>query len=155
VALGQEALDGRVDIYSLGCVAYWLVAGTTVFDAPTPVRMLLLHAGEPPPPPSTRPGCQVPEALERLILRCLAKDPADRPQTAVALDAALAALEQHPGCAWSAEEAHRWWDAHLATPGDTVDSGAATSGVAPTLPMEAMQPMQPALPAEPAEPDAP
>lgn len=143
VALGEESLDGRVDLYSLGCVAYWLVAGTTVFDAPTPIKMLLLHANEPPPPPSERPDCNLPAELEALILRCLAKDPEDRPQTAQELDAALAILQQNSDCRWSDGKAHHWWDAHLAMPADMAVPEAAESGVAPTIPMESMEPTQP------------
>ncbi len=143
VAMGESELDGRTDLYSLGCVAYWLVAGTTVFDAPTPIKMLLLHANEPPQPPSDKPACELPEGLERLILRCLEKDPAQRPQTALELDEALAQLQREPDCLWNRDAAHGWWDAHLATPGDTADPNAAESGVAPTLPMDPVEPTQP------------
>jgi len=136
VALGELSLDGRVDLYSLGCVAYWLVAGTTVFDASTPIKMLLLHANEQPKPPSERPDCTLPAELERLILRCLAKAPADRPQSAQELDTALAALQQNEACRWNADKSHDWWNTHLATAADTADPDPAQSDLAPTLPME-------------------
>jgi eukaryotic-like serine/threonine-protein kinase len=53
----------------------------------------------------------IPPALDRLVLSCLAQDPAERPQAAVALDASLAACETLP--AWTAERAGRWWADHL------------------------------------------
>src|SRR5207249_4257263 len=80
-ALGRSDLDGRVDIYALGCVAYWLLTGQLVFDAETPMALLLHHASTPPTPPSARTELSIPAALDQLILSCLAKDPAERPQS--------------------------------------------------------------------------
>ena len=74
-------MDTRADIYSTGCVAYWLLTGQLVFTAETPMKLLLAHAQTPPPPPSSRTETPIPVDLEALVLTCLAKDP--RPSTEV------------------------------------------------------------------------
>ncbi|MGQ0721142.1 MAG: serine/threonine-protein kinase [Candidatus Eiseniibacteriota bacterium] len=112
LAAGSAAVDGRADLYALGCVGYWLLTGTLVFPAATPVAMLLQHAHDEPVPPSTRSELEVPAALDRLILDCLRKRPDDRPKSARELAARLADLERECG-AWTAEHAERWWRIHL------------------------------------------
>jgi len=109
-ALGDADLDGRADIYATGCVAYWLLTGQLVFDAPTPMALLLHHTQTPPVPPSARTELPIPEALDRLILSCLAKDRALRPQTARELSRRLAAIEG--ANAWTEELARDWWGRH-------------------------------------------
>jgi len=105
MALG-EAVDARADIYAVGCVGYFLLTGKLVFEAGNAAQLMLKHAVEEPVPPSVRAGIVVPEALERLLLACLAKEPQDRPQDALQLARSLAAIE---GIAWSEEEAEQWW----------------------------------------------
>jgi len=90
---GEAELDGRTDLYSLGCVAYYLLTGELVFAGETALQTALLHVSQPPVPPSQRTGNPVPAELERLVLACLAKDPADRPQSASELNAGLAAVD--------------------------------------------------------------
>jgi hypothetical protein len=107
-ALGA-AVDGRADIYATGCVAYWLLAGQPVFTADSPLGLMVRHAQEPPPPPSTRGELPIPPALEAVIMRCLAKDPARRPQTARELGQELAALD---ASAWTEDRARAWWESH-------------------------------------------
>jgi eukaryotic-like serine/threonine-protein kinase len=109
-ALGRADVDGRVDIYATGCVAYWLLTGQLVFTADTPMGYLMHHIHTPPRPPSTLAELPIPPALECLILSCLAKDPAQRPQSARDLSHQLAELE----CAgdWTEERAREWWDRH-------------------------------------------
>jgi serine/threonine-protein kinase len=109
-ALGRADLDGRVDIYATGCVAYWLVTGTLVFDGRTPLELISHHARTPPTPPSARTELPIPPALDRLILSCLAKEPAERPQTARDLAARLGEVDG--GAAWSDARAREWWDRH-------------------------------------------
>jgi eukaryotic-like serine/threonine-protein kinase len=110
VALGG-VVDGRADLYSLGCVAFWLLTGRLVFDAPTATAMLVAHAREAPPMPSNLAAFPVPEPLDRLVLSCLAKDPAARPQSAAALAAQLDAVPfARP---WSPAAAREWWATKL------------------------------------------
>ena len=110
VALGEQATDHRVDIYSLGCVAYWLVTGKLLFDGPSAVKVMLAHAHTPPPPPSSRTELPIPPELEALILECLEKDPANRPASAEALQARLRAIPI--ATPWTRERAERWWSVH-------------------------------------------
>jgi serine/threonine-protein kinase len=107
-AFGDAAVDTRADIYATGCVAYWLLTGHQVFTADTAMGLLLHHAKTTPAPPSSRTDTPIPEALERLVLDCLAKDPADRPQTARELSRRLGALEGSD--AWTGERARGWWE---------------------------------------------
>jgi serine/threonine-protein kinase len=110
VALASPDVDGRADLYSLGCVAYYLVTGQFVFAAGTPMALALAHVNDQPPPPGARSPFQIPTGLEALILQCLAKDPPARPASAVDLANRLA--ETVPREAWNADAAHAWWDQH-------------------------------------------
>lgn len=105
------AFDARADIYSLGCIAYFLLTGTPVFDEPTPVATAIAHVQKQPIPPSQRSELAVPPALEGVIMRCLAKNPADRPQTAAELARMLAGGDGVG--AWTSDDAERWWRIHL------------------------------------------
>jgi serine/threonine-protein kinase len=111
MALGKDDIDGRVDIYALGCVGYWLLTAERVFEGDTPLATVVAHVQEKPVPPSQRTEVEIPQSIERIIMACLQKDPADRPQTAAELDAMLA------GCSldaeWSSERAKEWWDLHI------------------------------------------
>jgi serine/threonine-protein kinase len=110
-AKGEKDVDGRTDIYAVGCVAYWLLTGCQVFEADTPIKVILAHVGETPIPPSKRTELEIPPALEAAILKCLEKDPSNRPQSARELEEMLAAVkfEKH----WSLKKAEQWWDKHL------------------------------------------
>jgi serine/threonine-protein kinase len=110
IALGQGGVDGRADIYSLACVAYYLLTGQPVFSADSAVATALAHVKDEPIPPSGRSEFEIPRALDALILECLAKDPAKRPQTAAAFGERLAAAA--PENAWTPEAAHAWWELH-------------------------------------------
>ena len=112
VALGQGPVDGRADIYALGCVAYWLLVGRPVFDETTYPAMLLAHAQQVPDPPSRHAEQGIPEALDAIVLSCLVKDPAGRVQTAEDLSARLAAVELAEP--WTPELAAQWWEANSA-----------------------------------------
>ncbi|MGF1465702.1 MAG: serine/threonine-protein kinase [Sandaracinaceae bacterium] len=109
-ALGTTEVDGRADLYALGCVAFFLVTGRKVFEADSAMQMVVAHVSEPPPPPSARTEQVLPEALDDVVLACLAKDPAARPPTAEALAARLAAIEGL--VPWTAERARSWWATH-------------------------------------------
>src|SRR5205085_1849913 len=78
-----EEMDHRGDLYSVGVLVYELLAGRLPFPGPTSMDMLLAHATEAPPTfAELGLGEWVPAAVEEAVLRCLAKDPNDRPQTA-------------------------------------------------------------------------
>jgi serine/threonine-protein kinase len=109
-ALGRPTLDGRVDIYATGCVAYWLLTGELVFTAETSMGLLMHHIHTPPLPPSARSELPIPPALDQLVLSCLAKDPADRPQSARELSLRLAEVEGAGG--WTQDRARDWWVTH-------------------------------------------
>jgi hypothetical protein len=109
-ALGRSEVDGRADIYATGCVAYWLVTGELVFTADTPMGVLLHHARTVPTPPAERSELPIPPALDQLIMACLAKDPAARPQTARELSRRLGEISGP--AVWSDERARDWWARH-------------------------------------------
>ena len=109
-ALGRSTLDGRVDIYATGCVAYWLLTGKLVFEADTPMGLLMHHVHTQPVPPSQRSELTIPLVLDSLVLSCLAKDPADRPQAARELSVRLREVESVGG--WTQERARLWWATH-------------------------------------------
>ena len=110
VAIGERNVDGRADIYALGCVAYFLLTGALVFEDPNPMSMALKHVQARPVPPSERTELPIPAALEELVLTCLAKSPDDRPATAASLAGQLAALDVS---AWRGPDATLWWQRHL------------------------------------------
>jgi tRNA A-37 threonylcarbamoyl transferase component Bud32 len=108
MALG-EAVDGRADLYALGCVAYYLLTGKLVFEAASGFQMIAKHIQEAPVAPSRRSELEVGSDLDRVVLACLEKRPADRPQSAAELDRLLSAIQMEP---WSEEDATQWWRQH-------------------------------------------
>jgi DNA-binding NtrC family response regulator/putative methionine-R-sulfoxide reductase with GAF domain len=109
IVLGEDRIDGRADLYSLACTAYWALTTHTLFDATTPAQMLLHHVQTRPAPPSTRSEVSIPRQLEAVLMTCLEKDPAKRPSSALELDAQLARVPCDP---WTNERARNWWDVH-------------------------------------------
>jgi serine/threonine-protein kinase len=105
-----DSLDGRLDLYSLGCVAYFLLTGEMVFDVDNALAMISRHLQTEPIPPSIRSGRPIPGQLEDIVLACLAKNPGDRPSGATELSRQLAAIDLTP---WTQEEARAWWEANL------------------------------------------
>jgi eukaryotic-like serine/threonine-protein kinase len=110
-ALGGSDLDARADIYSAGCVAYWLLTGQLVFTAETTIKLLLDHAHTAPPPPSSRTEMPIPPDLEALVLSCLAKEREHRPQSARELLERLDAVALPQP--WTDARARDWWNVHL------------------------------------------
>jgi eukaryotic-like serine/threonine-protein kinase len=110
-ALGGADVDARADIYSTGCVAYWLLTGQLVFTADTAMKLLLAHAQTPPEPPSSRTEFPIPQDLDALVLACLAKDRERRPKSARDLLQRVDAVAlQHR---WTDARAREWWQVHL------------------------------------------
>jgi serine/threonine-protein kinase len=104
-------VDRRADIYATGCLAYWLLTGELVFTAENPIALIMRHANAPPEPPSDRGAAAIPRALDDLVLACLAKDPAHRPQSAREL--ALRLAEVHGAVEWTQERAREWWTVRM------------------------------------------
>lgn len=123
VALGRADIDGRADLYSLGCVGYWLLTGQLVFEGADGMAIALAHVQTPPVPPSRRTEILVPRALEEVVLRCLEKDPARRVPTARELVAALD-LCRGPE-SWTQEDAERWWRVHMPSRAEPREEAAA------------------------------
>ncbi|HKE17972.1 MAG TPA: hypothetical protein VKB80_24015, partial [Kofleriaceae bacterium] len=99
-------VDARADIYAVGALAYFLVAGSPPFDGDTAMEVMTHHVRDQPEPLSVRSRRTAPAALEALVHACLAKEPADRPATMGELRAALTAL---PIERWSEAAAATWW----------------------------------------------
>lgn len=110
VAMGDLQVDGRADIYALGCVGYWLLTGDLVFPAETPMKMVLAHLNSEVEPPSLRTEMPVPDDLEAVLLACLAKSRDDRPATALDLSEQLARCRDAGG--WDQASASKWWELH-------------------------------------------
>jgi len=135
-----EAVDGRADLYALGAVAYYLLAGSDVFRAQTIVEICGQHLHQAPDPLAAR-GVTVSAELEAVVQACLAKDPKDRPQSAAELRQRLLACPVDP---WDDTKAHAFWREYravLATrapdsvePGRTIEiDGRSRSPVAVPL----------------------
>ena len=127
VILGEADIDRRVDVYALGCVAYYLLTGQLVFEADTSMKMLLQHVQANPVPPSARTELKIPRELDELVLACLQKNPNDRPQHAGEVFRMVCQCRSFE--TWNPEQASHWWETHLPeltgplTAGDTrVDS---------------------------------
>lgn len=108
---GIATVGPPADVYALGCVAYWLLTGQYVFQAANPTMMMMQHLQASPVPPSHRAPNPVPADFEALIMKCLAKDPAERPADAAELSALLGRCRLNKS--WSEERAQTWWDANL------------------------------------------
>jgi serine/threonine-protein kinase len=108
--MGEE-VDGRTDIYQLGCVTFWLLTGTYVFRAGSAMATMMMHVQAVPDAPSSRAERPIPEGLDRLVLSCLEKDPARRPQGADQLARMLEACRVDEP--WTEDRAQQWWEKHL------------------------------------------
>jgi Protein kinase domain len=106
-----RALDGRVDVYALGCVLFQSLTGVVPFDRESDVATIYAHLRD-PPPSATRLRPELPAELDELVARALAKAPGDRFTTATELVAAVRTVLQ----------------AHLRTQPWSFDPGAASPG---------------------------
>jgi len=83
-------MDGRADLYGVGCLAYHMLTGCQLFAGGSYADVMVRHVKEAPPPPRTL-NPHLTEELERAVMRCLAKEPADRPASALSLAEELCA----------------------------------------------------------------
>ena len=102
-----DAVDARADIYALGALGFFLLTGEHVFKGNSVVEICSKHLVEPPDPPSRRASQPIPDALDRLILSCLAKSANDRPESAAALKRTLDAIALE--VPYDAAAAEAWW----------------------------------------------
>ncbi len=111
--LTPEKVDERTDIYAIGAVAYYLLTGSDVFQGKTPIEVCRKQIDEAPEAPSKRLGHPISQDLEQLILACLQKEPADRPQGASVLIEGLRECRDYGK--WTQSEAAAVWDKHQKT----------------------------------------
>jgi eukaryotic-like serine/threonine-protein kinase len=131
IAMGEKHVDGRADLYSLGCVAYFLLTGRMVFEEPTPTAMALAHVQKQPIPLSQL-EVKVPAGLEQIVMRLLEKDPAKRIQSADELHRMVRSLPDLPK--FCEDAARNWWQLNLpetahATPGEHSDDLATSDNI--------------------------
>lgn len=107
-AMRYDAVDGRADVYSLGATAYYLVTGRPPFEGRSVSELIRAHLSAPVTPPTQL--VNIPQDLEQIILRCLAKDPRDRYETIDDLRAALRACSEFG--TWNETRSRQWWLAH-------------------------------------------
>jgi tRNA A-37 threonylcarbamoyl transferase component Bud32 len=122
-----DRVDARSDLYAMGAVGYFLVTGQHVFGGKTTVEVCAHHLHTAPLPPSQRVRVPVDGGLEALLMECLAKDPAQRPQSAKVLGDRLAALRLGSGL--GAAAIREWWE--RSKPASDAASGSASSGAQP------------------------
>jgi len=97
-------VDQTSDLYSVGVVLYELLTGVVPFGGDTPVEIAMKHLSAPPEPPSVK-RAEIPRELDLVVLRALAKDPADRYQSAEEMDADLARVARGAAVSPATEEA--------------------------------------------------
>ncbi|WP_145219663.1 serine/threonine protein kinase [Gimesia alba] len=102
-----DQVDARSDIYAFGAVGFYLLTGTTVFEGDSIIEICMKHSQEQPETPSKRLGKPVAEDLEQIIMKCLEKDPAKRPQTAAELVQSLSECQSDGK--WTIQDASDWW----------------------------------------------
>lgn len=132
-ALGGGTVDARVDIYSLGATAYFMLTGRPVFPGNRALDIVFAHARETPAAPSK--FAAVPPDLEAVVMRCLEKSPDNRYRSVVELEQALA--DCRDAGRWDAQAAAAWWRDFESTPTNVaerpIDAFAATTITTPAV----------------------
>jgi serine/threonine-protein kinase len=128
-----DSIDPRSDLYSLGAVAYFLLAGRPVFDAATMGEALAHHLNSPPTPPREHVP-DMPGDLEALVLQCLAKSPDDRPRDARDLVGALAHCVDADR--WTIAQAEAWWHEFRHRARDAAPPGPSEPGLTVAIDLE-------------------
>jgi len=106
-----ESVDSRSDLYALGAVGYWLLSGKTLFEGDTADDLMEKQVSEEPQVISIRLGRRRSPDLQAVIMRCLSKNPEDRPASAHELDEALAQCVSAAN--WAPTDAEKWWQSHV------------------------------------------
>ncbi len=102
-----SAFSPQSDIYALGGLAYYLLAGCNVFEGTSAVEICAMHLHDDPIPPSQATTRRIPIDLEAVVMACLRKPPTGRPSCAEELSDRLAACRDHGG--WNQAQARQWW----------------------------------------------
>ncbi len=102
--------DPRIDIYALGAVAFFLLTGRDVFQSQTEADLFYQVMNLPAPLPSAIATTPIPRELDQLVVDCLAKDPAARPQSMTEMQIVLSAIQCESR--WGQTDAFRWWQTH-------------------------------------------
>jgi hypothetical protein len=123
-----EGCDARGDLYALGAVGYYLLTGKPVFDSGNVIEIMRAHVETRPLPPSQRTERLISRELELLILMCLEKSPADRPQSAAEMVTLLGQCV--PEQTWTNADATAWWLQQQGTV--AADPGATDPGATVT-----------------------
>jgi serine/threonine-protein kinase len=111
-AMAESSLDARADIYALGGMMYFALTGRPPFGGSSPIAVMMAHVRDPIVPPS-RHHPDLPEDLERVVLRCLEKQPEGRFPTVEVLGEALAACRS--AADWGQYRADAWWAVEMQT----------------------------------------
>ncbi|MCC6216093.1 MAG: serine/threonine protein kinase [Polyangiaceae bacterium] len=107
--VAPASVGPSADLYALGAVAYYLLAGEPPFDGRTVVEVCSQHVHARPAPPSDKLGRPIPAGIEQLVMTCLAKEPERRPASARDLRARLARLDLAP---WTEQDADAFFLQH-------------------------------------------
>ena len=111
IILGRDDVDRRADVYAIGCVAFYLLTGTRVFQDGNQMQVLVDHVHAEPVPPSSRLAAPLPREVDALVLECLRKDPAARPPDAQALLERITAYNLSGR--WNNDQARAWWQTRV------------------------------------------
>jgi len=129
-ALGYE-LDGRADLYALGCIGFFLLSGRLLFERSGSLPMMMAHITDQPPEFKNRIANYLPPELDTLLMQCLAKKPHERPSDARAFAAALRAIPIPPAHEWTQTHAQTWWAARKPKPAPVAAHPDATLATEP------------------------
>lgn len=102
-----DQVDHCSDIYAVGALGYYLLTGGNVFDGESAFEVLQKHVSSTPETPRQRLGVAVEDSLEKAIMKCLEKEPSNRPQSAQALIAILRSSSAYQ--TWTEDQAAEWW----------------------------------------------
>jgi len=132
-ALGQE-LDGRADLYALGCIGFFLLSGRLLFERNGSLPMMMAHITEELPNFERCIPSYLPPELSTALQRCLAKKAADRPSDARSLATLLKTIHIPAAHQWSEDQAQAWWSSQGPKgpkgPSTALDAETAERGVA-------------------------
>jgi serine/threonine-protein kinase len=134
-------VDERTDIYSLGIIMYEMLAGKVPFERASSVNILMAHVGEPPPPMrEVNPNLVCSPAFEEIVMRCIAKNPNERPAS---MDQVLHAIRRAHGGSVTGQPAAVAVSGQYTPPGGSVPPPGYAN--VPPFPMHSSVPPPPAL----------